>query len=220
MTLASFRGVGKWDSRRQWLSKCATCTSGLLGKCVRHSLEYHQVHKRFSISVNLLSEVSSTDASRAWTQSQPVAHGFRHTGHEMWTGFLNNSHLRSPSRSGDLLIPKGAWRAVCTFGRSLFISDLAVSHRAWHVTSQFRTFVSHCSSAFLWVIHLMVMATQLTVVLRDGSQVTCHSFLNLRLCYSSLSRPDGSLLKFESVILLVDSLYAGCSNCITSGWIQ
>jgi hypothetical protein len=27
----------KWDSRRQWLNKCARCTSGLLGQCLRYS---------------------------------------------------------------------------------------------------------------------------------------------------------------------------------------
>jgi hypothetical protein len=40
------------------------------------------------------------------------------------------------------------------------MSDFAVGHRAWGVTSQFPAFISHRSSAFLWVIPLMVSATQ------------------------------------------------------------
>jgi hypothetical protein len=31
--------------------------------------------------------------------------------------------------------------------------------------------------------YLMVFATELSVVLHAGSLVTCHSFLNLRLCF-------------------------------------
>jgi hypothetical protein len=39
------------------------------------------------------------------------------------------------------------------------------------------TFVSHRSSAFLWVIRLIDLEAQLTVVLCAGSLVSCHSFL-------------------------------------------
>jgi hypothetical protein len=46
------------------------------------------------------------------------------------------------------------------FGPSLLIRDFATGHSTWGVTSQFPTFVSHCSSAFLWVIRLMVLETQ------------------------------------------------------------
>jgi hypothetical protein len=117
--------------------------------------------------------------------STPVAHGFHHTCHKMWTGFVNNLQLLWFSRSGDV-IPKFPWTAVGTFGQSLFISDFAIDHRAWGVTSQFPTFVSHRSSAFLRVIRLMVSATQLTAVLHAGSPVTCHNFLNIRLCFNTL----------------------------------
>jgi hypothetical protein len=56
----------------------------------------------------------------------------------------------------------------------------------------------------------MVLATQLlgTAVLYAGTRVTCHSCLNLFLCFSRLSRPGISLLRSESVSSLVDNLYA------------
>jgi hypothetical protein len=62
----------------------------------------------------------------------------------------------------------------------------------------------------------MVMATQLSAVLYAGSRVTCHIFLNLRLCFSKLSRPGTSLLKSESVILLLESLYAEAIGAVPS----
>jgi hypothetical protein len=36
-TFVSLQDFGKWDSRRQWLNTCVKCTSGLLGRCLRHS---------------------------------------------------------------------------------------------------------------------------------------------------------------------------------------
>jgi hypothetical protein len=33
---ASFQGIGKWDSQRQWLIKWVKCTKGLLGSCLRY----------------------------------------------------------------------------------------------------------------------------------------------------------------------------------------
>jgi hypothetical protein len=80
------------------------------------------------------------------------------------------------------VIPKGPWTVVCAFGPFLFISDYATGHRAWGVISQFPTSVSHHSSAFLRVLRLMVLTTQLSAVLHAGSWVTSHSFLNLHLC--------------------------------------
>jgi hypothetical protein len=76
------------------------------------------------------------------------------------------------------------------------------------MTSQFPTFVSHRSNALLRVIRLMVLETELTAVIHAGFRVTCHSFLSLRLCFSRLSKPGRSLLKSESVMLLVESMYA------------
>jgi hypothetical protein len=84
------------------------------------------------------------------------------------------------------------------------------------VTSQFPTFISHRPSAFLWVICLIVLATQLTAVLYAGSQVTCYSFLNFRLCYSKISRQGRSLLRSEDEIILVDSLYAEAIEAVKS----
>jgi hypothetical protein len=37
MFLASFQGVGKWLSWKQWLNKRVKCTRGILGRCRRHS---------------------------------------------------------------------------------------------------------------------------------------------------------------------------------------
>jgi hypothetical protein len=76
------------------------------------------------------------------------------------------------------------------------------------VTSQFPPFVFRRSSAFLRIVHLMVLATILTAVLHTGSRVAFRSFLNPRLCFSRLSRAGGSLLRSEIVIFLVHSLCA------------
>jgi hypothetical protein len=122
MTSASFQSFGKWDSRRQWLNKCVRCTSGLLGIFLEDywgiGSEYHQVHKRFSISINLIIYVCHKVLlfptgcrlqmrAELGLHSPPVVHGFRHTDHEMWTGFLNNLKLLWLSRSGDMLVLKG-----------------------------------------------------------------------------------------------------------------
>jgi hypothetical protein len=44
----------------------------------------------------------------------------------------------------------------------------------------------------------------------------CHSFLNLRSRFSRLCRPGRSLLRSDSVILLVDSLYAEAIEAVNS----
>jgi hypothetical protein len=77
-----------------------------------------------------------------------------------------------------------------------------IGHRAWGVTSQFSIFVSRRSNAFLRIIRLTILATELTAVLRAGSRVTCHRFLNLRLCFSRLSSSGGSLFMSESIIFI------------------
>jgi hypothetical protein len=66
------------------------------------------------------------------------------------------------------------------------------------------------------VIRLMVLATQLPTVLHAGSRVPCHSFLNFHLCFSTLSRTGRSLLRSESVILLVNNLYAEAIEAVKS----
>jgi hypothetical protein len=117
--------------------------------------------------------------------------------------FSKQSAITLTFSFGWYVIPKGPWIAAGAFGPSLFIRDFAIGYRAWGVTSQFSTFVSHCCSAFLRVIRLMVLETQLSAVLHYGSRVICHSFLNLRLCFSKFSRSGISLLMWKSVILLV-----------------
>jgi hypothetical protein len=97
---------------------------------------------------------------------------------------------------------------VGAFGPLLFIRDFPTVQRDWGVTSQFPTSVSRRSNAFLRVIRLKALATQLTAFLHAGSRVTCHSVLNPCLCFRRLSRPGRSLLRSENVILLVDSLSA------------
>jgi hypothetical protein len=71
-------------------------------------------------------------------------------------------------------------------------------------------------SAFLWIIHLIVLVAQLNAVLHAGSQVTRHSLLNLCLYFNRLSRPVRSLFKSENVIMLVDSVYAEDTEALKS----
>jgi hypothetical protein len=229
MNCFSFQEFGKWDSRRQWLNKCVRCTSGLIGRCLRHLFGIPSCPQTFfntSDSTNFCMSqgltfskgVSSTDASRAWTLASTRRSRFSsHRSHERWIGFLNNLQSRWLSLSGNYVIPKGPWTAVGASGPSLFIRDFAVGHIDWGVTSQFPTFVSHRSSAFLRVIRLMVLATQLTAVLHAGSRVTCHSFLNF-LCFSRRSIPGRSLFRFESIILLVPILYPDAIEVVSDGY--
>jgi hypothetical protein len=121
--------------------------------------------------------------------------------------FSKQSTIALAFSLGWYVIPKGPWTSAGTFGPSLFISDFATCHVAWGVTSQFPTFFPtlNCHSMGH---HLMVLATQLPTVLHAGSQVTCHSFFNLCLCFNRLFRPGRLLFTSESVILLVNSLYA------------
>jgi hypothetical protein len=94
--------------------------------------------------------------------------------------------------------------AVGAFGPSLFIRDFAVGQIKWGVTSQFPILVFHRSSAFLRVIRLMVFVTWFTAVLH----FSCHKFISLCFCFNRRSNPGRSLFKSETVILLVESLYA------------
>jgi hypothetical protein len=130
---------------------------------------------------------------------------------EMWTDFRNNPQLLQFSHSGHLLFLKVHDERLVHLVH-LFISDFATGHKARVVTSQFFTLVSHRSS----IIRLMVLVTQLTVILHAGSQVTYDSFLNHRLYFSRLSRTGRRLLRFESVILLVCSLYTESIKALKS----
>jgi hypothetical protein len=150
-------------------------------------LEFHQVHKPFSLSIYLLIyvchkvlifliAVSSTDGSRAWTLVSTYRSWF--SSHRSWD--VNRFSKQSPITSALsflwYIIPKDTWTAVGAFGPSISISDFAIDHSAWDVTSQFPTFVSLRSSAFLRVISPMVLATPLTAVVHAGSRVTCRRF--------------------------------------------
>jgi hypothetical protein len=96
------------------------------------------------------------------------------------------------------------------------MSDFTIGHTAWGVTSQFPTFISHRSSAFLRVIRLMVLATQLSAVLHVKSRVNCHTFFNLWLCFGRLSRAGIQLFRSGSVIFHIDSLYAEAIESVKS----
>lgn len=101
-----------------------------------------------------------------------------------------------------------AYRAMISGWWLWSTSDFSTGHITWGVASQILTFVSHSSSAFLRVIRLMVLVTQLTAVSHCGSRVTCHSFLNLHLCFSRLCKQGRSLFWSESVSLLFGNLHA------------
>jgi hypothetical protein len=104
--------------------------------------------------------------------------------------------------------------AVGALGLSLFIRDFATGQIAWGVTSQFPILFSHRSNAFLRVNRLMEFATRLYADLHAGSLVSCHNFLSLRFCFNRNSNPGLSLFRVESLILLVDSLYAEATEAV------
>jgi hypothetical protein len=54
------------------------------------------------------------------------------------------------------IIPEGLWTPIGALGQSFFLSDFAIGHRAWGVTSQF-SICSNSSSAFLRVIRLIIL---------------------------------------------------------------
>jgi hypothetical protein len=105
--------------------------------------------------------------------------------------------------------------AVGGLGPSLFIRNFAIVHIAWGVTSQFAIF-SHRSSAFLRVSRLIGFTIRLTAALHAGSQVSCHNFLSLCFCFNRQTNLGMSLFISESVILLVDSLYAVATEAVKS----
>jgi hypothetical protein len=115
-----------------------------------------------------------------------------------WLAFPNRWNLR----------PKGPCIVVGAFGPFLLIRDFTIGQIALSVISKFPILVFYHSSSFLWVIHLMVLVTQLTVVLHAGSWVLCQNVLNFWFWFKKLSKTGRLLFKFESMTLLVDSLYA------------
>jgi hypothetical protein len=70
--------------------------------------------------------------------------------------------------------------------------------------------------ALFRVILLIDFVTQLTAILHAESLVSCHNFLSLCLCFNNQSRPVWSLFMPESVILLVDKLYAEAIEAVKS----
>jgi hypothetical protein len=169
-----------------------------------------------SQGLNFPKEVSSTYASRAWTLVSTHRSWFssRRSWEVNW--FSKQSAIALAFLFGWYVICIGPRTAIGAFGPYLLISNFAIDHNAWDVTSQFPTFISHCSNAFLWDICLIILAAQLTVVLHAGSWVACCSVLNLILCFSRLSRPGRCLSWSESVSLFVDSLYAKTIEAVKS----
>jgi hypothetical protein len=53
----SFQNFGKCDNQRQVLNKCVKCTSGPLGRCLRHSFGIPQFHRTFAVSMILIISV-------------------------------------------------------------------------------------------------------------------------------------------------------------------
>jgi hypothetical protein len=122
----SFKDSGKWDSRRQRINKCVRCTSGLLGRCLRHSFGVPSSPQDFlnsnefanwSVSQCLTLHKGFSSLRELGLESPPAAHRFRHTGQEMWTGFLNNPQSRWFSCSGDIV---QCWMSVIPLWRPLY----------------------------------------------------------------------------------------------------
>jgi hypothetical protein len=91
-------------------------------------------------------------------------------------------------------------------------------NRSWSLRcgSQFPILFSQRSSAFLRVNRRIYFATRLIAGLHAGSQVSCDNFLNLRFCFNRQSNPGISLFRVESLILLVDSLFAEAVEAVKS----
>jgi hypothetical protein len=82
----------------------------------------------------------------------------------MWdvNWFSEQSQSRWLSRSGVMLLR--------TKGPSLIISEFAIEHREfWGVISQSLTFVSHTSSAFVWVIPISYSESESYITTEDQS---------------------------------------------------
>jgi hypothetical protein len=118
ITFDSFQEFRKWGCRKQWLNTCVGYTSGLLGRCLRASFgipSSSQAFLNFNVFANLcmLQGLTSPTGFRIQMRAELglyspfVAHGFRHTLHEMWTRFLNNPQSLWLSPSGDILLLKG-----------------------------------------------------------------------------------------------------------------
>jgi hypothetical protein len=70
--------------------------------------------------------------------------------------FCKQSAIALPLSVGWHVNPKWPRIALDAFHLSLFTHDPAIGHTAWGVISHLPTIVSHSSSAFLQVIHLII----------------------------------------------------------------
>jgi hypothetical protein len=115
--------------------------------------EYHQsqAYLNFSNFVNVCisqdltfpKKASSTDASRVWTLVFTCRSWF--LSDKWWdvNWVSKQSAITLAFSFGLYVVLKGPWIAVGVFGSSLFISDFAIGHWAWGVTSHFPNFACH-----------------------------------------------------------------------------
>jgi hypothetical protein len=172
------------------------------------NLEYHQVHRLSSISMNLLIYVCHKALRfargcllqmRAELRLRLLLMVFVT---QSWEGncFSKQSAITLTFSFGWYFIPEGPWIAAGAFGPSLFISDFSIGHRLYVWTHS--SFLLFATLRVPFYGSLMGLATQFSTILHAGSRVACHSSLNLILWFSRLSRPGWSLFRSESVILL------------------
>jgi hypothetical protein len=93
ITFASFHD----DNRKQWLNKCVRWTSGVLGRCLRHSfgmISIPQAFLKFRECIKFCTSQGLTLSwgllTSVWTLVSTPVHGVRHTGHVVWTDFPNS----------------------------------------------------------------------------------------------------------------------------------
>lgn len=151
ITFASFQDIGKCESQMQWSVKCARCTSGLLGRCLRHSFGMPLIPQVFFSfrKVIFCSFKHCLSTCHSWLSS-----------HRLWgvNWFSKQSAIMLALSNRWYLTPEGPWPAVGAFC-AFFMRDFEAGYIAWGVTSQFLNFISHRSSACLPVIFLMVFLT-------------------------------------------------------------
>lgn len=141
-----------------------------------------------SQGLTFLSWVFSTYASRAWTPVSTCHSWFSSQRSRDVIWFSEQSAIVLAFSVGWCVIPIRLQTAVDVFGPSLFMSNFSIGHRTWVVTSQFPTFVPHCTSASLWVIPLMVLTTKLSVALHAGSRLL--ATVSLTSFYVLADSPD------------------------------
>jgi hypothetical protein len=148
--LIAFQSFGISESRRQWLIKYLRRAIDIHGRCLKHSfgipssprafLSFNKVtHVDMSQGFNFRKEVSTTDASRAWTLLFTCHSCF--CSHRSWyvNWFSKESAIVLAFSFMWYIIPKGPWIAVSAFDPFRFLNDFTLGHRSWGVTSQFPT---------------------------------------------------------------------------------